>query len=431
MKIPLSMTSTMRTPILLALLVQGPIAFAQPEPTPAPTAPEQAATAPTPAPTPTAPTPEPAPTEPTPAPAPEEAPTGPKITIGGYVEANYQLHAQNPSNRITNLRGFDNRSRTFTLQNVAVDVKGEQGPVTARIILQVGHTPSTYYLAEPASPGTGGVNASSSELWKYVQAANLTAKAPHDLTIEAGLFPSPIGIEVIPIKDNMNWSRSNLFFGLPAYHTGVMVGRPIADGWTGKLHAYNGWNTVVDNNGYPSVAVSAAYASGKTTAQLLYFGGIERPSGAPEGKPWRHLFDALAQHALTDKVTVAAQLDAGFEPNDLGTSSWVAAALYGKLALTETLYAAARADYFYETVAEDNGTTASAIFWPTQWMASGTATLAYQPAGGVSVRLEYRHDHADSDVFFGGEVATDPMTMTFVPDRDMQDTVTLGVTAWF
>jgi hypothetical protein len=418
------------------LVLAPAIAIGQPAPTPAPT----------PTPTPVEPAPEaPPPVEPAPAesapeaPAPEpepaaagpEEPTGPTITVGGYVEANYQVHFQNPSHRITNLRGFDNRSRTFTLSNVALDVKGEKGPVTARIILQVGHTPSTYYLAETASPGTGAVNASGSELWKYVQAANLTAKLPDDWLLEAGLFPSPIGIEVIPIKDNFNWSRSNLFFGLPFYHTGVMLSRPLGGGWTGKLHVYNGWNTVVDNNGYPSVAASAAYAGAKTTAQLLYFGGIERPSGAPEGKAWRHLFDALAQVAVTDTVTVAGQADAGFEPNDIGTSWWVAAAVYGKLAVSEQVYAAIRADAFYEEVAEDGGVTAGAIFWPTKWLASGTATLAYQPAGGVSVRAEYRHDHADTDVFFGGDVATDPMTGAFIPDRDMQDTVTVGVTTWF
>jgi hypothetical protein len=356
---------------------------------------------------------------------------GPKLTVGGYVELFYQLHFQDPSNRITSLRGFDNRSRTFTLSNVAVDVKAEQGPLTGRIILQIGHTPSTYYLAETASPGSPGVNASSSELWKYVQAANLTLKAPKDLTIEAGLFPSPIGIEVIPIKDNWSWSRSNLFFGLPFYHTGVMVSRPLGGGWTGKLHVYNGWNTVVDNNGTPSVAVSAAYSSERTAAQILYFGGNERATDAIEGEPWRHLFDVYAQYAITDNVTVLAQADAGFESNDVGTSSWIAAAVYGKYAVSSKLYATIRGDYFYETVAEDGGMTASAIFWPTEWMSSGTATLAYQPVPGLSIRFEYRHDQAKTDVFFGGEVAGDGVTAPFVFDRDSQDTILLGATAWF
>jgi hypothetical protein len=357
--------------------------------------------------------------------------SGPKITVAGYLEALYQLHFQNPSNHLTSLRGFDNRSRTITLSNVAVDVKGETGPVTARIILQVGHTPSSYYLAEPASPGSPGVNASGGELWKYVQAANVTAKAPKDVTIEAGLFPSPIGPEVIPIKDNWNWSRSDLFFGLPFYHTGVAVSRPLGGGWTGKLHVYNGWNSVTDNNGTPSIALSAAYAKGTTLAQVLYFGGNERASGAPEGTPWRHLFDAYVQFPVTSELSMLAHGNAGVEATAFGTSSWVAGALYGKLALSSKLYAAIRGDLFYEQVASNSMGTASAIFWPTEWIGSGTMTLAYQPVTGVSVRLEYRHDQAKTDVFFGGAVAGDGVTMPFVFDRDRQDTVTLGATAWF
>lgn len=361
----------------------------------------------------------------------EPEPSSPALTVGGYLEAYYQAHFQNPSNRITNLRGFDNRSRMFTVSNVALDVKAEKGPMTARIILQVGHTPSTYYLVETVSPGSGSVNSSSSELWKYVQQATVSAKAPAELTFEAGLFPSPIGPEVFAIKDNWNWSRSNLFFGLPSYHTGARVSRPLGGNWTGTLAAYNGWNTVVDNNAYPSASISAGYSSATTTAQVLYFGGIERPTGAPEGKAWRHLLDALVQHALTAELSVMAQADAGVEPNDVGTSWWVAAALYGKLTLSPKLYAAVRGDYFHESVADDAGTTAGAIFWPAEWVASGTLTLAYQPVDTVSLRLEVRHDHAASEVFFGGAVAGDGAMTPFVFDRDMQDTATLGITAWF
>lgn len=364
-------------------------------------------------------------------PARPAEPAKPVITVGAYLEEYYQLQVQNASNRITNLRGYDNRSRTFTLSNVALDVKGETGPITERVVLQIGHTPSTYYLGEPALAGTGSVNATSGELWKYLQAANLTAKAPQDFVIAAGLFPSPIGIEVLPVKDNWNWSRSNLFFGLPAYHVGATVSHPIATGWTGTLHVYNGWNTVVDNNGFPSAALSAGYSSDRTTAQLLYFGGIERPDGAPEGKPWRHLFDALVQTAVTDQLSLAAQGDAGFEPNDIGTSWWAAVAAYARLQLDPRLYVAVRGDYFYEKVASSGTTTASAIFWPVPWVAEGTLTLSYQPIDNASLRLEYRHDQAADNAYFGGDVTTDPTTRSFIPDRTSQDTITLGATAWF
>lgn len=336
------------------------------------------------------------------------------VTFGGYLEAYYQLNTRIPSNQITNLRGFDNRDRTFTLTTAALEGKGEKGPVTAHLILQIGAMPSSYYLAEPVRAGTPSVNATGPELWKYLQTATLAYKGPSELTIEAGIFPSPIGPEVFAIKDNWNWSRSDLFFGLPFYHTGVRGSYPLGGGWVGTFAAYNGWNSVVDNNGSPSVAASALYTSKCTTAQVLYFGGIQR-DGA-----WRNLFDAYVTYTRGD-VAVTAHGDAGFEPNDFGTSSWVAGALYAKVDLAPKLYVAARGDYFREHVPDG----AEPIFWPVPWIASGTATLAYQPGANLSVRLEYRHDQAGGEAFFGGRVLDD------IPNRRAQDTITLGATAWF
>jgi hypothetical protein len=254
----------------------------------------------------------------------------------------------------------------------------------------------------------------------------VTAHAPHDVDITAGLFLAPIGVESIGVKDNWNWSRSNLAFGLPNYLTGVTASHALGCHWTGKAGVVNGWNSVVDDNGYPSVLVLAAYANKPTTAQILYLGGIERPTGSPDGQPWRNLVDMIAQTALTDTISVAAQVDAGVESGDLGKSWWAAGAGYVQLALTSELYAAARGDYFYARSGQ-----ASPIFWPSRWVAEATGTLAYQPVAKVSVRFEYRHDQAASDLYFGGDVIIDPTTNAFVPNRNHQDTFLLGITSWF
>ncbi|HEU0035172.1 MAG TPA: outer membrane beta-barrel protein [Kofleriaceae bacterium] len=373
---------------------------------------------------------QPAADEPPPPPGHTESPPIAEVTLAGYVETYYQLNIRAPSNHITNLRGFDNRDRSFTLSNVALGATATRGPLTARVMLQIGSTPSTYYLAEPALPGAGGANATSGELWKYVQQATL-AYAAGPVIVDAGLFLSPIGPEAIAVKDDWNWSRSNLFFGLPFYHTGARVAYQLGGGWTGMVHVYNGWNSVVDNNPYPSAAVSATYTSQRVAGQLAYLGGIERATGAPEGQPWRHLVDAYATIAATEDVSVLVQVDAGVEPNAIGTSSWLAGAVSAKLQLTPKLYAAARGDYFREHVAADGATTAAPIFGPTAWLASATATLALQPVDGLSVRLEARHDHAKDRVFFGGDVIGDGVTTPYVPNRRAQDTVTVGAVAWF
>jgi hypothetical protein len=339
----------------------------------------------------------------------------PSVTLGGYIETYYSLNFRLPSNHITNLRGFDDRERTFTLSNVALGATAERGPLRSRIMLQFGSTPSTYYSAADAST------------WKYVQQATL-AYTPSKLVVEAGLFTSPIGPEPLAIKDNWNWSRSNLFFGLPAYHAGARASYPLGGGWIGTLHAYTGWNSVVDNNSYPSIAASAAYASDRVSGQLLYFGGVERSPGAPEGNAWRNLFDAYATLGVSEQTSLQAQLDTGIEPNDLGTNAWFAAALYGKVKLSSKLFAAARADYFREWATD----AATPLFWPSPWIASATTTFAVAPIDGLSVRIELRHDQAKTPAYFGGSVAGDGTpVLPYVPNRRAQETLTVGATAWF
>ena len=365
-----------------------------------------------------------------------------KLTPLGYVEAHYAYNFNRPSNAITNFRGFDNRHNTFTLANVALGANAAYGPVTVRAILQYGATPSTYYLGEPALAGTSGTNATSSELWKYIQEANIAFKVPgrlpvgRGLLLQLGLVPSPIGIEAFAVKDNWNYSRSNLFFGLPFYHTGIRATYE----WTGELSttvaAFNGWNSVVDNNEEKSVQANVTYkVPNKVVLQALYFGGIERPaSSRPEGPYWRHHFDASAQWDATRWLSLAAQGDYGFEPNRIGTARWIAGALYARIKPVERVYVALRGDRFHEHLATDTrGRSSSPLFWGgIEWVSSGTATLDVRPHDNISVRLEYRHDAADTPLFFGTNVQGDGTTSSpYVANARTQDTLLLGATAWF
>lgn len=163
---------------------------------------------------------------------------------------------------------------------------------------------------------------------------------------------------------------------------------------------------------------------------LLYFGGVERAPGASEGRGWRHLLDTHLTWHVRPWVSLLAHANLGFEPTSFGASSWAAGALYARFTLLEQLFFAVRADAFYEYAAQHSSGYASPIFWPAPWVASGTATLDYRPHERVSFRLEYRHDHAGGNVYFGGAIAEDGVTSAFVPNRTSQDTLTLGVTTW-
>lgn len=352
------------------------------------------------------------------------------LTLSGYAEVFYQWNFNEPSNGITNYRGFDNRHNSFTIDNAVLDALGSLGPVDVHVALQVGHTPDSYYLAEPISPGTSVVGTTGPDAWKLLQQANVGYQAPlgRGLLVEGGIFLSPIGPEGIAIKDDWNWSRSDLFFGLPYYHTGLRVSYPFTDRITVTAAMFNGWNSVVDNNPEKSGMAQLTYnLTDKLTYQLLYFFGVERPAGAPEGRAWRHLFDSYLAYYPTRWLALLAHVDGGFEPNRFGTSGWAASALYLRFHPLAWLYLAARGDFFYEWVP----TGATPIFWAgVPWISSATATADFRPYDLISFRVEYRHDQAAGALFFDHRVPTS-LTGIALPNARRQDTLTFGVVAWF
>ncbi|MHB8872697.1 MAG: outer membrane beta-barrel protein [Myxococcaceae bacterium] len=359
--------------------------------------------------------------------------TSASLVLGGYAEVFYQWNFNQPSNGITNFRAFDNRHNTFTLANAVLDAAGTAGPASARVALQVGHTPESYYLAEPSFPGTGAVGSTGAPVWKSLQQANVGYRAPlgRGLLVEAGLFLSPVGPEGIPIKDQWNWSRSNLFGALPAYHTGARVSYPLTDRFTVSLMVCNGWNSVVDNNSEKSVSAQGTYlVVDKVSWNFVYFTGVERQSGAPEGRPWRHLLDSYVAWYPRSWFALLVHGDGGFEPNDFGTSYWAAGALTLRFRPRSWLYLAGRADVFREGVPENAQGRAAPIFWPSPYVTSQTATLDVRPHDNVSFRVEYRRDQAGEPMYFRGPVLADT-SGTFIPNARSQDTLTAGMVAWF
>jgi hypothetical protein len=306
--------------------------------------------------------------------------------------------------------------------------------VTAHVALQIGLTPETYYLNEPVSPGTNAAGTTGPNVWKFIQQANVAWVAPlgRGLTIDAGIFLSPIGPESMPIKDQWNWSRSNLFFGLPFYHTGGRLTYPFTDRITVSLQVYNGWNSVVDNNPEKSIAGQFTYIiKDKLTYQFLYFTGVERPVGSPTGRPWRHLFDTYLTLYPKSWVSALLYFDGGFEPNNFGTSAWAAGAFYLRFHPLKWLYLAARGDFFYEWIPSNANGTAPPIFWNgSNWISEATATIQVQPWDTIAFMLEYRHDQAQQNLFFYHQVPFD-LLRNPLPNANSQDTITLGAVAWF
>jgi Putative beta-barrel porin-2, OmpL-like. bbp2 len=364
--------------------------------------------------------------------ADDEPAPAPKLTLNGYIESFYQLNTNRPSNLVTAYRSFDDRTNSFTIENAVLDSNAQLNDVSVRIALQIGHAPSSYYGAEPTYPAGAGIGASDPELWRIIQQAIIGYKVHvgRGLLAEAGIFLSPIGLENLPIKDQWNWSRSDLFTANPLYHSGVRVTYPFTDELTAVFYITNGWNDIVNRNPYPCFAASGTYTPSPALAiNAVYFGGVEDPSGAPEGQPWRNLFDVNAVWSPTAWLSLAAEADTGFEPNHFGTSHWLAGAAYVRVQPVKKLFLVGRYDRFDEHDAVDADGAASRLFFPVDTVSSETATADFRPASNLSLRLEFRHDHASAPMFFRGEVPQ--VAGSDIPTARAQDTFTLGAVAWF
>jgi hypothetical protein len=356
----------------------------------------------------------------------------PRVAIHGYIETYWGYNFNNPDNGITNYRAFDNRHNTFTIMNAVLGADGHFSDSTyGRVVLQVGSTGDTYVgLSEPEKRGASGASLSNGFSWRNLQEAYLGWQGP--VKVEAGLFLSPIGPEAMAIKDHGTISRSNLFYALPFYHTGIRVERAWGKAWRTRFSVFNGWNSVVDNNQEKSIFAEVFYQPHPDLLwALAYFGGIERSASAPEGRPWRHLWDTYLQWKPWQVATFKLEADVGWESTNFGLSGWSAVGAHSKWELTKWLYVATQNDVFFEKVAANAMGQADPIFWPVRWVSSHAAALNLSPEEHVAFRVEVRHDRAAGDVYFRGLTRTDPRTDQAVPNANRQTTTTFAATAWF
>lgn len=359
---------------------------------------------------------------------------GASLSLSGYAEVAYAYNFNQPQNGVTNWRGFDNRHDTFNVSNAVLDLAWSVAAVTGRVALQFGTTADALFLSEPAAAGTSSVNAAGAAVFRHLQQALLGWRAPvgRGLLIEAGLFLSPVGPEGLAVKDQWSWSRSSLFFALPFYHTGARLSYPFTDTLTVTLAGVSGWNSIIDNNTRKSLLVQGTFRNDRLTLNLIYLGGVERDRGAPEGQPWRHLFDASATLQATPRLALQLQLDGGFEHGELGRSSWLAAAAYARVQLVRWLFLSLRGDAFYHEPPRDADGVARYVFYPAPWVAAGTATVELRPAGSVAFYLESRADFAGAEIYFSGAVRGDgSVARPYVPNAASQFTLLSGMTTWF
>ena len=257
--------------------------------------------------------------------------------------------------------------------------------------------------------------------------ANVSMRIPslfaNGLDLKAGIFPTPLGVELIDPKTNAFYSHSYIFnYGLPFKTTGVLATAHVSDLVDLYFGIDSGVNTFLaygagDNNNRPggNAGIGLNFLEGKLTVLALTHIG---PENSKHNTPFansalRYLNDLAVVYKMTDKLTLTAEAnyirDDGFHAEAYGLAGYVS------YALSDTLTLNGRAEIFRDNnnffvstpVAErDFANFQRGVFSrfitaarPTTY-SEFTAGLTYKPSGlpaaltTAMIRPEIRYDRA-------------------------------------
>ena len=246
------------------------------------------------------------------------------------------------------------------------------------------------------------------------------------IDVKAGIYPTPLGVEVIDPKGNPFYTHSYIFnYGLPYKHTGVLATAHVSD----MVDIYGGIDSGVntgiaygagDNNQRPGgiAGVGFNFLDGKFTILALTHIGPEdaKPATPFANSAIRYLNDIAIVYKATEKLTLTGELnyirDTGYRAEGYGVAT------YASYALTDSLTLNGRAEAFRDNnnffvstpvgyrdyVASERGTFASLITAsaPTTY-GEFTAGVTYKIPGlpekltTALFRPEVRYDRSLND----------------------------------
>jgi len=322
------------------------------------------------------------------------------LQIGGFVDVYYGSNFNDPKSQTNGGSNFDFRDSTFSLNLAEVVFQKGADPVGFRVDLNFGETTDWIHCGALSCDG----HASREEPYKHLQQAYLTWASPQGITFDMGKFVTHMGAEVIESKDNWNYTRGLLFaWAIPYYHAGVRANWPISDKVFANAYVYNGWNNVVEQvrtlpNGDVETDDSKTYGAqiGLTPTPafpvLLNWIGPEDGVFGPDAD--RDVYEAIATWHVNSEVSLMADYNYGRQDGGpgIGRQTYNGLALYGRWMKDPCAFAVR-----YETTDDDDNLMYGTGLSPK--VKEFTLTAEHKVAQNMMVRVEYRHDAADENVF--------------------------------
>ena len=317
-----------------------------------------------------------------PAVAQSASPTSPALHFGGFIDGDYAWNTNSPEGHESFIPGTGTtakRSKEFALNLAELEISRDAAPFGFKLSLVAGNGADVVHAGEPQGPDT----------YRHLYQASILYKANDRLTLEAGVFPSHIGMEGFFSKDNWNYTRSWLGEFSPYYQTGVKASYAFNQHWSGQLHVCNGWQIIGENNDGKSVGTQIAYSGDRLSASFNTFIG---PELADDDSHLRKFGDLVVTYKATPKVSIGGAIDRGHQdfPGDVA-ADWKGVGFYMRYAVNDRAAVAVRAEQFDDP---DNGISGTA-----QKLREATLTCEYRPADNFILKLEARHDRSTGAIF--------------------------------
>jgi hypothetical protein len=360
----------------------------------------EAAPVPGPSPVPAAPEPGPVPVkaaEPPPVAAAQSAPAASApVTFGweALVDTYYLYNfTGDPKTQGPRFRAFDYTANNFALNYAKLGVHADTEYVSFRMDIGGGHMASTMNGQAKLASAAGGPDTDS--LYGngfFVQQAFATVRPTSRISIDAGRFVTSVSAEVVETNKNWLYSRSLLFYALPAVHTGLrinaaLLGTVTSPELVAAFHLVNGWNNDPDINSDKTFGLSVAYtpAGAGLTASLCSYVGKEIG-----GEPTRILVDGVF---LKDIGTLS--VGANIDYLKLGSAYFIGVAGMGRYIINDLFNVALRAEYLKSKDGAYAPTVDGSVYEVTA-MGAWTMDKHYE------LRLEFRADMSDKEIFVKG-----------------------------
>jgi hypothetical protein len=305
----------------------------------------------------------------------------PPVTIGGFVDTYYSWNAAKPPSHTNRYRNFDLSSQQFVLSEAQVDVDRPAAPIGFHIALNTGAASDIIH--------TGSSSTMNFLMQGYV---SLLLPVGAGLSVDAGKFVTHMGSETISAKDNYNYSRSYLFaWAIPYYHIGVRASYPLTEQLTVGANVSNGWNADVKANS-KTFGATVSYRPGPAvTLTANWIGGPEQVDSSLS--PFRQIAELSPTLQLSQRITLAADAMYGVEKQAGENLVWKGVALYGRYAVGENSAVSARGEIYDDVDGHTTGVR--------QTLTEYTLTYEHRVLKYLLLRMEYRHDRSDTNVFDG------------------------------